>query len=228
RHCLAGVRLLITFVRPRRPSGSTFFRLFRLRLGRCGCRRRFSSGFNLLGFFAGDEFLFGLGEFEILALEILSGSTGLRDLFVSRSAVPAGNDSELLADRAVAKNLDGEIAVGNQALLLQAVEIDGCAIVEAIEIFDIHDVKAMSEIVVAEAALGEAAEDRRLAVLVAALDVFTGAGLGALVAAAAGFSTSAGFAATFALRLLISGRARRDVVYHAHGKSLLWHSRPRL
>lgn len=171
--------------------------------GFCGLgSRRRGGGFTLGGFLlwllAGDKNRLGLGKLKRLAFGIMSRTAGFADCLVGRAAVPAGDDRQLLLQFAFAEDLYRLLEVGDQALVLERQGIDRRSLVENIQIGKIDDMESSLEIVVAETALGEAAEDGGLSAFMAALDVGADAGLGAFVAAAAGLALAAGFAAAFA------------------------------
>src|SRR5579884_2347160 len=101
-----------------------------LRVRGSGGRLAFGSGLLLLDWLPRDELLFGLGERERLALEVLRRPARLADLLVRGLAVPACYDGELLVDRAVAQDLDRLAEVGDQPRLVQRGGVDDRAVVE--------------------------------------------------------------------------------------------------
>src|SRR5687767_14198822 len=76
-------------------------------------------------FGARNELLLGLGELKRFALEVLSRAAGLVDLLVRRFAVLAGDDRELLADLAVAKDFHRLLHVRYEAGFLDLDRVDG-------------------------------------------------------------------------------------------------------
>ena len=111
------------------------------------------------------------------------------DSLLGRSGESRSLDSELLGQLAAAQNLVAVAALGEDTLLQQRVDRDSIAVLELIQGAEIHDLQGLCEDVV-EAALGDAAGQRHLAAFKANTDLAAGAGLLALVTAAAGLSVA--------------------------------------
>src|SRR5690606_1871393 len=132
---------------------------------------------------------------------------------------------QLLADRTFAKDLHRQLGVLHQPGLVQDIAVHGRAIVETLQVLEVDDVEPPLEVEVAEAALRHPAEDRGLAVLVAALDVLADAGLGALGAPPRRLTLAGAASAALAGPLAVARGAGRDVVDHAHWNAQLRMSR---
>src|SRR5204862_850155 len=156
-----------------------------------------------------------LGKLKRLTLGVLSGPTRLGDLLASALAVPARDHGQLLGDLPVTEDLDRLLIVGDQALLDQGGLVNRRAVVELVEVRQVHDVETAFEVVVAEPALGDPAEQRRLAAFRAGLPVGAAAARRSALAAAAGrLAAPAAFAAPTALRPLVAGGLGGQFVDH--------------
>src|SRR5690606_1867746 len=115
------------------------------------------------------------------------------------------------------EDLHRQVHARDQTGLLEGSRVNGRSILKAAQIGHVNDMETPLELEVAEAALGKSAEDRRLAMFVAALYILADARLGALGTATGGLALVAAAPATLAGALGVAGGAAGDFVDHAHG-----------
>jgi hypothetical protein len=119
-----------------------------------------------------------------------------------------GADGELFRKLAVAEDFNAIGAAIGQAGGTDSGLIDACAVIEAIEGFEIDGQEAGGMAGVIEAALGDASDEGHLATFKADADRATGAGSLALATAAAGFAVAAGFTLAEAFAAVLGAGTR--------------------
>src|SRR5699024_1273951 len=123
------------------------------------------------------------------------------DFFLGGGGEGGSVDGQLLADGAVAQDLDAVLALGQDALLQQSLNGDSLTVGKlGVQGGDVHRLQGLGKTVV-ETALGQAAGQRHLAALEAHADAAAGAGPLALLAAAGGLTVAGAVAAALAVGL---------------------------
>src|SRR5688572_31716714 len=131
-------------------------------------------------------------------LDLLHGPAGLLDDLPGRLGELRRGDVELLGELAVAEDLHAIVRALDQAGLTKHGLIDRGAVVEALQIGDVHDrVVGLEDI--GEAALRQTAMQRHLAAFKTALAAVAGAGLLSLLATAGRLAMTRARTATDAL-----------------------------